>query len=259
MKKITLILFLLINIAFSQEQDYTNVFSNFDSIQKSSLTYHTNRLITVFNYEFVKSKKDSLREVTMTMKLDSIGKFNLIYIEKQNIDLQAFFTTLLEKIPSVEILNSNNKKAVNEFITCKFKLYPNADVSKLNAAIFEKETDTIKAIKELDIYPSFGNFKKNTNKEKSLNEFNKNITKHIQDNFIYPEYAINNNITGKTFVYFVIEKDGSVEKIIVTQAHPVLHFTGIDIISKLPKLKPGMIDGEPVRVSYGLPLTFRFK
>lgn len=259
MKKITLILFLFINIAFSQEQDYTNVFSNFDSIQKTSLASHANRLITVFNYEFVKSKKDSIRDVTITLKLDSIGKFNLIYIEKQNIDLEFFFTPILEKIPSVEIINSNNKMAVNEFVTCKFKLYPNDDLLKLNAAIFEKETDTIKAIKELDIYPSFGNFKKNTNKEKSIKEFNKNITKHIKDNFVYPEYAVNNNITGKTLVYFVIKKDGSVGRIIVTKAHPVLHFTGIDIISKLPKLKPGMIEGEPVTVSYGLPLTFRLK
>ncbi len=114
-------------------------------------------------------------------------------------------------------------------------------------------------MKELDIYPSFEKFKKNYDKEKSLKDFNKKISKHIIDNFKYPELAAQNNITGKTLIYFAIEKDGSIERIIITDAHPILHYVGIEIITKLPRFRPGYINKEPVRVGYHLPLTFKLK
>ncbi|WP_130736760.1 energy transducer TonB [Flavobacterium sp. J27] len=259
MKKITFLFLILSHFVFSQEEDYSKIFSNFDSIQKNSLTLHANQLLNVFDYNYVKSRKDGTRQVIMTMKLDSIGKLNLVFIENKSSDLESFFTTILEKIPLIEISDENNAKITEEFITCKFTLHPNTDLSALSSILFEKETDTIKQIKNLDIYPSFGMLKKGTDKEKSMEDFNKNISKHIVRNFVYPKYARNNNITGKTFVFFIIEKEGSIERIIVTKSNPVLHFAGIDIISKLPKLNPGISEGKPIRVSYGLPLTFRLE
>ena len=64
-------------------------------------------------------------------------------------------------------------------------------------------------------------------------------------------------MTGKTFVFFLIEKDGIIERILSYNSHPIFQHEGIRIIKKLPKLNPGFIDEKPVWVIYSLPLTFK--
>ncbi|HJS00708.1 MAG TPA: energy transducer TonB [Flavobacterium sp.] len=259
MKKLVLLLFFVSTFGFSQEIEYSKIFANFDSIQKKSLPSHINRVISLINYEFVKEKRDSSKYSEITVRLDSIGRLNLRVIDKKNNDLENFFEDIFQKIPLIEITDEDNKNVINKFITIKFTLHKNINLESWSESITGNIKDSIKNMKELDIYPSFGKFKKNYDKEKSLKDFNKKISKHIIDNFKYPELAIQNNITGETLIYFEIENDGSIEKIIIIGAHPILHYAGIEIITKLPIFHPGYINKEPVRVGYYLPLTFKLK
>ena len=82
------------------------------------------------------------------------------------------------------------------------------------------------------------------------------IAKHVK----YPMIAQENNIQGKVFVQFVIEKDGSVSDVKVARSvDPSLDKEAIRVVKAMPKWKPGKQRGKPVRVSYTVPINFQLQ
>lgn len=76
----------------------------------------------------------------------------------------------------------------------------------------------------------------------------------------YPMIAQENNIQGKVFVQFVIEKDGSVSDVKVARSvDPSLDKEAIRVVKAMPKWKPGKQRGKPVRVSYTVPINFQLQ
>ncbi len=71
---------------------------------------------------------------------------------------------------------------------------------------------------------------------------------------------IGNNplMKGRVILFFIVERDGSVAGIRTLQS-PCAEMTAAaeQIVASSPKWKPGMIDGQPVRVRYTLPLNFK--
>ena len=83
------------------------------------------------------------------------------------------------------------------------------------------------------------------------------VSKWIAKNVKYPQIAAENNIQGKVFMNFVIEKDGSITDVKVLRGvDPALDKEAIRVIKSMPKWKPGKQRGKPVRVSFNLPITF---
>ena len=84
------------------------------------------------------------------------------------------------------------------------------------------------------------------------------MMKYISENVKYPEEAKDKNISGRVFVSFVIEKDGSVNEVkIMRGIGGGCDEEAVRVISAMPKWKPGKQKGKPVRVSYMLPLNFK--
>lgn len=80
----------------------------------------------------------------------------------------------------------------------------------------------------------------------------------LSRNTIYPEYARNLKLAGTVLVKFVVEKDGRMDGFtIVVPLHPILDNETIRSLSTLPKWKPGLLNGKPVRCYYQIPMTFR--
>ena len=80
----------------------------------------------------------------------------------------------------------------------------------------------------------------------------------LSRNTIYPEYARNLKLAGTVLVKFVVEKDGSMDGFtIVVPLHPILDNETIRVLGTLPKWKPGLLNGKPVRCYYQIPMTFR--
>ena len=80
----------------------------------------------------------------------------------------------------------------------------------------------------------------------------------LGENIQYPKVAEENGIQGRVVVSFVVEKDGSVSDVKVTRGvDPSLDKEALRVVSSMPNWNPGMQDGEPVRVKYNLPLTFK--
>ena len=83
------------------------------------------------------------------------------------------------------------------------------------------------------------------------------IQMFIQDNLIYPEEAKSKGISGKVFIEFVIEEDGTITNIkVLVGVHPLLDEEAMRVVGMFPKWKPCKNKGKPVRCYYQLPVTF---
>ena len=85
------------------------------------------------------------------------------------------------------------------------------------------------------------------------------MMKYIAENIKYPAIAQENGIQGRVICQFVIEKDGSVSDVHVSRSsgEKSLDKEAIRLISNMPKWKPGIQRGKPVRVKYTIPVNFR--
>lgn len=87
--------------------------------------------------------------------------------------------------------------------------------------------------------------------------FNEKIQLHISKNFRYPDQALENNIEGRVSVMFTINIEGSIVNIQKRGPHPLLEEEVVRIISRLPKMQPGVKDGKAVNIPYSIPVNFK--
>lgn len=81
--------------------------------------------------------------------------------------------------------------------------------------------------------------------------------KFIQKNLRYPYMAQENNIQGKVFLSFVVEKDGSITDVKVTRGVGYgCDEEAMRVIKKSPRWKPGFQNDRPVRVRYQMPINY---
>lgn len=83
------------------------------------------------------------------------------------------------------------------------------------------------------------------------------LSKFIADNIKYPQLAKENNITGKVFVSFVVEKDGRVGQVkILRDIGGGCGNEAVRVVKMMPKWKPGKQRGKAVRTQFNLPVNF---
>ncbi|MDA7794447.1 energy transducer TonB [Flavobacteriales bacterium] len=74
----------------------------------------------------------------------------------------------------------------------------------------------------------------------------------------YPPIAKENNITGRVYVSFVVDKSGSVTDVkILRGVDKYLDAEAVRVVKSLPKFSPGKQRGKPVKVQYNVPISFR--
>ena len=83
----------------------------------------------------------------------------------------------------------------------------------------------------------------------------------LSEHVVYPEEAAKNHIEGKVIVQFIIEKDGSVGEVKVARGvDKELDAEAVRVCKLLPKFSPGRnADGEPIKIWYTLPITFKIQ
>ena len=88
----------------------------------------------------------------------------------------------------------------------------------------------------------------------------KEFHQFIADNVKYPAEAKEKGIRGIVYVNFIVEPDGSLSNIKVLKGvGGGCDEEAIRIVESMPKFKPGMQNGEAVRVSYTIPVIFRLE
>lgn len=84
------------------------------------------------------------------------------------------------------------------------------------------------------------------------------LMNYLMKNIKYPAICRKDGIQGRVAVSFFVNTDGAITDIeLVNKVHPALDAEAIRVISIMPKWKPGMVNGKPVRVRYTVPVTFR--
>lgn len=93
--------------------------------------------------------------------------------------------------------------------------------------------------------------------EKSKECFENSITKHISENFKYPKKAMKNQIEGDVFIQFSIDELGYLIDFTTVGPNKVLEDEAYRIMSTLKVKKPAQLNGKNVKMTYGIPISFR--
>ena len=102
----------------------------------------------------------------------------------------------------------------------------------------------------LDRQPSF----KGKTGDEALQAFAAWVAQHIE----YPKEAREEGLQGRVLVKFVVGRNGKVQEVQVEKGlHPLLDAEAVRVVQSSPKWKPAKMDGDPVRITYHLPVVFR--
>lgn len=83
------------------------------------------------------------------------------------------------------------------------------------------------------------------------------IFEFIKQNMKYPKACADSAITGKVYVGFFIEVDGSITNVKVMRgAHPLLDEEAKRVVSIMPNWVPCYRSGKPIKVEFYLPFNF---
>lgn len=86
------------------------------------------------------------------------------------------------------------------------------------------------------------------------------LYKYLSENIKYPQLARENNVTGKVFVQFVVEKDGSISNVkVMRDIGAGCGQEAVRVVKAMPKWKPGKQQGKAVRAQFNLPVVFNLR
>lgn len=86
------------------------------------------------------------------------------------------------------------------------------------------------------------------------------IVRAVQFNTRYPVQALRNQEQGRVFVSFTVNEAGKVENVqVVKGVSPSLDAETVAAVRKLKAFTPGRLDGEPVSVSFTVPINYSIR
>ncbi len=157
--------------------------------------------------------------------------------------------------PVIEIVD--NEKDIIETVIEAIEPDQDTEIAKIDNIDFTKDpVDEIIPFTVIEDVPVFPGCEGADDKRACFQEM---MQKHIRKNFRYPEIAQEMGQQGRVHVVFVIQKDGGIDEVRMRGPHEVLETEAARIISKLPKMTPGKQRGNPVKVPFSIPITFRLQ
>lgn len=110
-------------------------------------------------------------------------------------------------------------------------------------------------IEEVPIYPGCENASSNKEKKACMVEMIKLFVLKKFDSRLFKKYGVKR--INRLYTRFKIDEDGNVVDIAARGDHPRLEKEALRVLEKLPKMKPGKVNGQPVGVLYALPIMFK--
>lgn len=81
--------------------------------------------------------------------------------------------------------------------------------------------------------------------------------KYLGSSIIYPKEDRENGTSGRVICSFIVEEDGTLTNIkAVRSPSEAMGKEAVRVLMRSPKWKPGVIDGQAVRVAYTVPISF---
>ncbi len=237
---------------------------NVDPKRNSSL-YFLVGLTTVLLLTYVGIELKSEDPRIEVEKLDIVD--NMIVDEEAILTMPPVQKLPPPPPPAPEVIQIvDNKQVIEEKKIETTEVDENKPVVVNNASQYGDEGGTAEEIDEevpfaviedVPVFPGCEGVAKN----KRLDCFMEQMAKHIKKNQQYPERAMEDGVQGRVSVLFVIDKDGGISNVQVRgpKGGELLEKEAKRVIEKLPKFKPGMQRGKPVKVKYSQPITFKLQ
>ena len=84
------------------------------------------------------------------------------------------------------------------------------------------------------------------------------LMQYLKHNVHYPKKCEKRGIQGNVYITFVINEKGRITKpIVVRSAHPLLDKEALRVVKRMPRWKPGTLNGKPTKVKYSVPIRFK--
>ena len=191
-----------------------------------------------------------LQQCTAVDFSDMSNNFSLILTKKRikmitkHEKAKGFWWKLLATLPVLALLLIVNARATAQQTTKANKTAREAKTADVtDIKINKADADTIFDV--VEVAPEFPG---------GMDQ----MAKYLSENIKYPEEAKEKGISGRVYIEFVIEKDGAVSNVKVMKSiSGGCDEEGVRVVNAMPKWKPGMQKGKPVRVHYVLPIFFK--
>ena len=180
--------------------------------------------------------------------LGNVGEVKVVRSVREDIDAEA--VRVVKTLPRFSP-GKNDGKAVNVLyaLPVTFKLSAEVDPTPLDDAVHTKPADAAKAVGEILEYPEI--MPEFPGGEVALMNF-------LRRNLRYPERAAMKRIEGRVVVQFIVDEKGKVGEIKVKESvDKDLDKEAVRICRTLPNFSPALLHGEPIKVWFTLPVTFR--
>jgi protein TonB len=86
------------------------------------------------------------------------------------------------------------------------------------------------------------------------------LNKFLTDNLRYPQAALEEEIEGRCYLQFIVDRTGMISNVEVRRGVldcPECDKEAIRLVEAMPKWKPGKNNGKPVNSRFNLPVTFK--
>ncbi len=194
--------------------------------------------------------------VQFTINTDgTVGKMNIITPYKGE-ELGDEARRIISKLPKfIPAKHSGVKVPVKYGLPITFKI---PGVARTNIRTKKERANIVKTevfeFSNVDQLPKF-----KTCKASSLDCFAQELVKHIQNNFAYPEKAVNENIEGRVNISFIINTRGEVVNVVAKGANngKILEESAISLVGKLPDFIPAVKNGKNVNTKYTFPIDYK--
>lgn len=121
----------------------------------------------------------------------------------------------------------------------------------------DNTTYVFAVVESKPVYPGCGKYKTETAKYECFERSIQRDLKKYLDRHLDPERA---GSGGRSFVQFVIGKDGHISKVQAARApNDYLEKLAVDAVKSLPRITPAKQRGQPVNVRYTLPVSFHIQ
>ena len=218
-----------------------------------------------------------------TIKTGSNQGINVIEIvePKSDDELKTYETTLGETEPNAAVLILNTKKKGEEPLLIvddkiatieQVRALPRDAVARI-ATMREKNAiksfgeigkngaliiTTVKHQKEIDNEPILPDVFDEVDEMPQFPGGMAGMMQYLSNNLRYPQDAREAGTQGRVIVSFIVEKDGSISNAKVAKpTYSSLDEEALRVVSAMPNWTPGKQYGQPVRVKYSVPVSFR--
>ena len=221
------------------------------------------KLVSLLNEAIAQNKfsKDTLI-AQVVFEVDKKGKLlegrDFTYINDSLLrnDYEGQLRAITKGLPQMEVLYKKPKPYVSSHKLLFYFLVDKSTTAIQLTPIEKPDTAyTGGIIAEVPQFPGC----KRGDDSKARACFQKLMQKHIATNFRYPQEAHERELQGRVSIMFKINEEGNIENIRTRGPHKLLEEEAIRIIKLLPKFGPALSNGEPVKIPFAIPITFRLQ